>query len=62
MVLLDQEAAGPPTSYPARTGRLDIDFHSLRHTCISLLDKTGASLKGAMQLARHSDPGPSNRC
>ncbi len=33
-----------------------IDFHSLRHTFISLLDRSGATLKEAMQLARHSDP------
>ena len=32
------------------------DFHSLRHSMISLLDKSGATLKEAMQLARHSDP------
>ena len=32
------------------------DFHSLRHTFIALLGRSGATLKEAMQLARHSDP------
>ena len=31
------------------------DFHSLRHTFITALDKTDASLKERMTLARHSD-------
>jgi integrase len=33
------------------------DFHSLRGTFITALDKTGASLKERMTLARHSDRG-----
>ena len=37
-------------------GPLYADFHSLRHSYIALLDKSGATLKEAMQLARHSDP------
>ena len=37
-------------------GPLYADFHSLRHTFVSLLDQSGATLKEAMQLARHSDP------
>jgi len=37
-------------------GPLYADFHSLRHSYIALLDRAGATLKEAMQLARHSDP------
>lgn len=32
-----------------------LDFHSLRHTFITALDKTDATLKERMTLARHSD-------
>ena len=32
------------------------DMHSMRHTFVRLLDLAGASLKEAMQLARHKDP------
>src|SRR5262249_45256043 len=37
-------------------GPLYADFHSLRHSYIALLEQSGATLKQAMQLARHSDP------
>jgi len=37
-------------------GPLFADFHALRHSYIALLDRAGATLKEAMQLARHSDP------
>src|SRR5262249_17994389 len=37
-------------------GPLFADFHALRHSFIALLDRAGATLKEAMQLARHSDP------
>src|SRR5262249_19176717 len=37
-------------------GPLYADFHALRHSYIALLDRSGATLKEAMQLARHSDP------
>jgi hypothetical protein len=37
-------------------GPLYLDFHALRHGYVALLDRTGASLKEAMQLARHGDP------
>src|SRR5262249_55531981 len=30
--------------------------HALRHSYIAMLDRSGATLKEAMQLARHSDP------
>ncbi len=38
-----------------RDGRL-VDFHALRATFITLLVKSGASVKEAQELARHSDP------
>jgi hypothetical protein len=50
------EAAGIPYAVDGPDGPLYADFHSLRHAFVGLLDKSGASLKQAMQLARHSDP------
>jgi hypothetical protein len=32
------------------------DFHALWHSFVALLDRPGATLKEAMQLARHSNP------
>jgi integrase len=52
----DLEAAGIPYVIDGPDGPLYADFHSLRHSFIALLDKSGATLKEAMQLARHSDP------
>ena len=52
----DLEAAGIPYTVASPDGPLYADFHSLRHTFISLLDQSGVTLKEAMQLARHSDP------
>jgi len=40
---------------------LVIDFHALRHTYITLLAKSGISLKALMELARHSSPELSMR-
>jgi integrase len=37
------------------TGRV-ADFHSLRHTYICMLGRSGANLKETQELARHSDP------
>jgi hypothetical protein len=56
MLKVDLEAAGVPYVVEGPSGPLFGDFHALRHTYISMLDKAGASLKQAMQLARHSDP------
>src|SRR5207244_2312125 len=53
---LDLDAAGVPYVVDGPDGSLFGDFHALRHSYISMLDKAGASLKQAMQLARHSDP------
>jgi integrase len=53
----DLEAAGIPYVIETSEGPKYLDFHGMgRHTFISMLDKSGATLKEAMQLARHSDP------
>src|SRR5262245_31391335 len=56
MLRIDLEAAGVPYVVAGPDGPLFADFHALRHSYIALLDKSGATLKEAMQLARHSDP------
>src|SRR5262249_24862075 len=56
MLRIDLEAAGVPYVVEGPDGPLYADFHSLRHSYIALLDRSGATLKEAMQLARHSDP------
>jgi integrase len=56
MFQADLEAAGIPYVIDGPDGPLYADFHALRHSFIALLDKCGATLKEAMQLARHSDP------
>jgi hypothetical protein len=56
MLRIDLEAAGIPYIVQGPDGPLHADFHSLRHSFVALLDRAGASLKQAMQLARHSDP------
>jgi hypothetical protein len=53
MMKLDLERAGIP--YRDEDG-LFADFHANRHTYITNLGKTGASLTTAQSLARHSDP------
>ncbi|HYT89387.1 MAG TPA: tyrosine-type recombinase/integrase [Gemmataceae bacterium] len=56
MLRIDLEPAGIPYVIEGPDGPLYADFHSLRHSYVSLLDQSGVSLKQAMQLARHSDP------
>ncbi len=56
MLQADLEAAGIPYTVEGPDGPLHADFHALRHSYIRLLDQAGATLKEAMQLARHSDP------
>src|SRR5262245_39831131 len=56
MLQCDLEKAGIPYVIDGPDGPLYADFHALRHSFIALLDKSGATLKEAMQLARHSDP------
>ena len=52
MLRVDLEAAG--LEYRDEDG-LVFDFHSLRHSYITLLERSGASPKMAQELARHSD-------
>lgn len=56
MLRIDLEAVGIPYVIDGPDGPEFADFHCLRHSYIGLLDKSGATLKEAMQLARHSDP------
>ncbi len=56
MIRIDLEAAGVPFVIQGRDGPLYADLHALRHSFVALLDQSGASLREAMQLARHSDP------
>ena len=56
MLRIDLDAAGIPYAVEGPDGPLYADFHGLRHSYIALLEKSGATLKEAMQLARHSDP------
>src|SRR3989442_12720907 len=56
MLRIDLDAPGIPYVAEGPDGPLYADFHALRHSYIALLDKSGATLKEAMQLARHSDP------
>jgi integrase len=56
MLRIELDACGIPYVVEGPDGPLYADFHSLRHSYIALLDKSGATLKEAMQLARHSDP------
>jgi hypothetical protein len=56
MLRLDLDLAGVPYVIEGPDGPLFADFHALRDSYIALLDKSGATLKEAMQLARHSDP------
>jgi integrase len=56
MLRIDLDAAGVPYAVEGSDGPLYADFHALLHSYIALLEKSGATLKEAMQLARHSDP------
>src|SRR5438445_3297 len=56
MLRVDLDTCGIPYAVEGPDGPLFADFHALRHSFVALLDRTGASLKQAMHLARHSDP------
>jgi hypothetical protein len=56
MVRGDLQVAGITPVAEGLDGLLFVDFRSLRHSFIGLFDQTGATLKQAMHLARHSDP------
>lgn len=53
MIQADLVAAGLPTASPA--GGI-YDFHSLRHTYVTTLGRSGIGLKEAQTLSRHEDP------
>ncbi len=53
MVRDDLERAGVPIF---KAGEGVVDFHALRTTYVTMLDKNGASAKEAQDLARHSTP------
>jgi integrase len=55
MLKADLEAAGIPYVVKGPDGPLFADFHSLRHTYVTMLERAGAGLKEAQVLARHSD-------
>lgn len=50
----DLEAAGVPYVVPGPDGPLFADFHALRHTYVSMLTRSGLTVKQAQTLARHS--------
>src|SRR5262249_51015341 len=50
------EEAGTPYVVDGPEGPLYFDLHAMRHSYVRMLDQSGATLKEAMQLARHSDP------
>jgi integrase len=52
----DLAVAEIPYVVQSADGPAYADFHALRHSYIASLDRVGATLKEAMQLARHSDP------
>jgi hypothetical protein len=52
MLRMDLESAGIP--YRDEDGRV-ADFHALRHSYVTLLERNGVSPKLAQELARHSD-------
>ena len=56
MIRLDLDAAGVPFAVDGPEGVEHRDFHALRNCYISNVIRTGADLKQAMTLARHSDP------
>jgi integrase len=56
MLRHDLEACDIPYVIDGPESPLYADFHALRHSYVLMLDRAGATLKEAMQLARHSDP------
>ena len=56
MLKFDLDAAGIPVRIDGPEGDEVRDFHALRNCYIANVLRTGADLKQAMTLARHSDP------
>jgi integrase len=55
MLKADLEAVGIPYAIKGPDGPLFADFHALRHTFVTLLERSGAAPKAAQSLARHTD-------
>jgi len=53
--MMREDLAAAGITYRDGAGRV-ADFHSLRHTYISNIQRNGASVKVCQELARHSDP------
>lgn len=56
MLRVDLKPAGIPPVVQTADGPLHADFHSLRHSYITAVVESGASVKTAQRLARHSSP------
>jgi len=56
MLRIDLEAAGIPYETEGPDGPLFADFHSLRHSYLTLLGRGGVDLRTAQELAGHSTP------
>jgi integrase len=56
MLRYDLADAGVPYVQDGPDGPVYADFHALRHSFITSLERAGISIKTAMMLARHSDP------
>jgi integrase len=54
MLAADLEAVGVPYVVQGPDGPLYADFHALRHTYVSMLTRSGVTVKQAQKLARHS--------
>ena len=54
MLKEDLAAAGVPYVVEGPDGPRYVDFHGLRHTYISLMERAGVGLNDAKELARHS--------
>jgi hypothetical protein len=55
MIKVDLAATGIPYAVEGPDGQLYADFHALRHSFITMLERAGISPKTAQVLARHSD-------
>jgi integrase len=55
MLRHDLKAAGIPYVVQGPDGPLYADFHALRHSFVTMLERSGATPKTAQELARHSD-------
>jgi hypothetical protein len=56
MLRTDLDAAGVPYAVAGPDGPLFADFHSLRHTYLTMLGNSGVDLRTAQELAGHSSP------